>query len=121
MTDSSPARLTLFYDDDCPLCRRFKGAIEGWGRDHLIEVVDIAEVATQHRFRHLDVNAARQQLAVYDRLGNLYHGVEVPSPPDAASAGLRRLTWAYRRPGVTPVIGKLSLTAHRRRKKRCVK
>ena len=82
VTDSSPAPLTLFYDDDCPPCRRFKGAIEGWGRDHLIEVVDIAEVATQHRFRHLDVNAVRQQLTVYDRPANLYHGVE----------SLRRLT-----------------------------
>ena len=59
-----------------------QGCDRGVGRNHLIEVVDIAEVATQYRFRHLDVNAVRQQLTVYDRPGNLYHGVE----------SLRRLT-----------------------------
>ena len=82
LAGAEPGAIDAIYDDDCPLCRRFKGAIEGWGRDHLIEVVDIAEVATQHRFRHLVVNAVRQHLTVYDRPGNLYHGVE----------SLRRLT-----------------------------
>ncbi len=56
LAGAEPGAIDAIYDDDCPLCRRFYGAIEGWGREHLIEVVDIAEVATQHRFRHLDVS-----------------------------------------------------------------
>lgn len=121
MTDSSPTRLTLFYDDDCPLCRRFKAAIEAWDRDDLIECVDVAEAGTQHRFRHLDPNVARQQLTVCDRLGNFYYGVESLRRLTQLLPGIRRLTWAYRLPGVTPVIGKLYRTVHRRRKKLCLK
>ena len=78
----SPARLTLSTTTTVPYAAASWARSRGWGRDHLIEVVDIAEVATQHRFRHLVVNAVRQQLTVYDRPGNLYHGV-VPPPLDA--------------------------------------
>jgi predicted DCC family thiol-disulfide oxidoreductase YuxK len=121
LMDASSARLTLFYDDTCPLCRRFKAAIEAWDSDCLIEVVDIAQAATQRRFRHLDLNAATQQLTVCDRLGNLHHGVECLRRLTQLLPGLRRLTWAYQLPGVTPVIGKLYRTVHRRRKKLCLK
>ena len=121
MTDSSSARLILFYDDGCPLCRRFKAAIESWDSDALIEVVDLADAETQERFRNQDLSSAREQLTVCDRLGNLSHGVEALRRLTHLLPGIRRLTWAYRLPGVMPAVGKLYRAVHRRRKQLCLK
>ncbi len=118
---SSDPQLYLFYDRDCPLCRRFKRVIEAWDRKGLIEVVDLADAHTAERFRSVDLAAAQRELSVGDRLGHLSQGVEALRQLTHFLPGIRRLTWVYRLPGVTPMVGRLYGSVHRRRKQLCLK
>ena len=120
MSTSEP-QLYLFYDRDCPLCRRFRKAIETWDREGLIEVVDLADDRTAGRFGTVDVEAARRELSVSDRLGHLSQGVEALRRLTQLLPGIRRLAWVYRLPGVTPMVGRLYGTVHRRRRRLCLK
>jgi len=120
MSTNDP-QLYLFYDRDCPLCRRFKKAIETWDREGLIEVVDLADDRTPDRFSTVDLAAARQELSVSDRLGHLSQGGEALRRLTRLLPGIRRLAWVYRLPGVTPMVGRLYGTVHRRRRQLCLK
>ena len=121
MTETTPARLTLLYDDECPLCRRFKEAIESWDAEGVIDIVDLATAESQPRFRYVNFAAARQQLTVCDQLGNASHGIEALRRLTQLLPGIRRLTWVYRLPGVTPAIGKVYQDVNRRRQRLCLK
>lgn len=118
---SSDPHLYLFYDRDCPLCRRFKKVIEAWDREGLIEVVDLADANTAERFPSVDLEAAQRELSVVDRLGHPLHGLEALRRLTHLLPGIRRVTWAYRLPGVTPMVGRLYRSVHRHRKRLCLK
>ncbi|MFH1570815.1 MAG: DUF393 domain-containing protein [Gemmatimonadota bacterium] len=116
---SDPA-LYLFYDRDCPLCRRFKSAIEAWDRGRHIEVVDLADPRTPARFPDLDLAAARAQLTVRDRLGAAVAGAEALRRLTQVLPGLRHLAWVYQLPGATPVVAAVYRAVNRHRRRLCL-
>ncbi len=120
MTTSGP-ELVLFYDRKCPLCRKFVQFIERLDGEGAIEVVDLASPGIEERFKYLDLDAARQNLTVCDRLRKPWHGVEAIRRITKLLPGVRRLTWVYRLPGVTPAVGRVYRSVQRNRQRLCLK
>jgi len=116
-----PAQLTLFTDPQCPLCRRLAAALRKWDRQGLVEVVDLDDPTAAARFPRLDLAAARRELTAVDPLGGTHCGIEALRRLSRLLPGLRRLTWLYRLPGVTPAVGAVYRTVHRHRRRLCLK
>ena len=117
----SRPRLHLLYDHDCPLCRRFAELVRSWDRAGAIETIDLDAAEADARFARLDLASAREQLTVSDREGQVHQGVEALRQLSSLLPAVRRLTWAYRLPGVTPVVGALYRTVNRHRRRLCLK
>ena len=115
-------RLFLFFDRDCPLCCRFAQAIERWDADGSIAVVDVTDPDLAERFPQIDAPSARRELTVLAPAdGGVFQGAEALRQLARLLPGIRRLTWAYRLPGVTPVVGQLYRAVHGRRKRMCLR
>ena len=117
---SGPARLRLFSDPACPLCRQFRKWIGHLDREGLIEIVDLDDPRLPERFPQLDRERASEVLTVCDRLGHLREGIEAIRQLSRHLPALRRLQWLYRLPGVTPTLRGVYRTAQRHRKKLCL-
>ena len=114
-------RLHLFYDRECPLCGRFKEWIERWDRQGTIQVLSLDDPVLSERFPQLDLDQARQVLTVCDRLGHLSQGVEALRQLTRQLPGIRRVSWVYQLPGVTPALNRVYRTVHRYRKRLCLR
>lgn len=112
--------LYLFYDGDCPLCRRFKEWVNRLDTESAICALplDAAELST--RFPHIDLQEARQRLTVCNKLDQVFHDVEALQQLTHILPGLRRLAWIYRLPGVTPTVQRAYRTVNRNRKRLCL-
>ena len=121
MTAPSLPQLVLIHDGDCPLCRKFVQVIKRLDTDEMIAVVSLEDEETQTRFPHVDMDQVRQQLTVCDQLNRAWHGVEALRRIAALLPAIRRLTWIYRLPGVTPAVGGLYRSVNRHRKRLCLK
>ena len=114
-------QLYLFFDRRCPLCCRFKEAIERWDAAGAIAVVDVVDPETAERFPQVDLEWARRELTVLEPAdGATFQGGEALQRLTRLLPGIRRLAWAYRLPGVTPVVGQLYRAVNRRRKRLCL-
>lgn len=68
----------------------------------------------------VDFDAAREQLTVCDKRGEVYEGVGALRVLGRHLPGLERLDWVYRLPGVTAVVGGVYRTVDRVRKRLCL-
>ena len=114
-------QLTLLYDADCPLCRKFVRIIERLDGNDNIEIISVEEGEVDGRFDHIDMARARQELTVCDQLRRPWHGIEAIRRIGEFLPGIRRLSWAYRLPGITPAIGKVYRGVNRQRRRLCLK
>ena len=121
MTAPSLPQLVLIHDGDCLLCRKFVQVIKRLDTDEMIAVVSLEDEETQTRFPHVDMDQVRQQLTVCDQLNRAWHGGNASQRFDALLPAIRRLTWIYRLPGVTPAVGGLYRSVNRHRKRLCLK
>jgi len=117
--DLSP--LYLFYDPGCPLCRRFKYLLEQWDRQGQVRALALDAPELPRLFPWLDPEVLRRQLTVCDPEGRLAQGAEALRRLAEVLPGVRRLTWACRLPGVSPAVNALYRTAHRYRKRLCLR
>ena len=121
MADSgAPVHLYLLFDSQCPLCCKFKDLIQAWDRDGAVRALPLDDPAIPERFPQLDLESARQNLTVCDRLGRVAQGVEAVQRVARLLPGIRRLQWVYRLPGVTPVLSRAYRTVSRHRKRLCL-
>ena len=119
-SDSESIRLYLFYDPNCPLCRRFRKWIHHLDRGETIEIVPLNSPDLAARFPQLNLKRANESLTVCDLLGRVREGVEAVRQLTSYLPGLRRLRWVYRLPGVTPTLRGVYRTAQRHRKRLCL-
>jgi predicted DCC family thiol-disulfide oxidoreductase YuxK len=118
-TGGGGARLYLFYDSQCRLCRRFKTWIESRDRAGRIQALALADPVLPARFPDLDLDRARQQLTVRDREGNCYQGLAALRQLAGQLPGIRHLDWIYRLPGVGAAAAALYRAADRHRRQGC--
>jgi predicted DCC family thiol-disulfide oxidoreductase YuxK len=120
---TSPAtpKLVLLYDHNCPLCRKLAEFVERLDKEALIEIVDHEDEGVRERFPDLNLDRVRQQLTVCDQMNRAWHGVEAIRRITDLLPGLRRFSWIYRLPGVTPAVGGLYRSINRQRKRLCLK
>ena len=90
MTDDR-VQLYLFYDDTCELCVKFKdweGERDLSGR---IGALALGGEGLEERFPMVDFDAAREQLTVCDKRGEVYEGVGALRVLGRHLPGLERL------------------------------
>ncbi len=116
---SGPA-LYLFYDGDCPLCCRFKEWIDRLDTQNAVCALSLSDAELPTRFPHIDLQEARQHLTACDGEGRVFHGVEALRQLTRVLPGLRRLTWVYRLPSVTPAAQRAYRAVNRNRKRLCL-
>ncbi len=120
---STTSRLQLLFDPECPLCMQFQETVGGWDRDGMVTRIPLDDPHLADRLTSQQLDAARAELTVIDLLGNHHHGIEALRRLTEVLPGLQRVSWAYRLPGVTPVIQRVyrAVSARRRRSAPCVK
>ena len=114
---STPSRIQLLYDPECPLCMQFQETVGGWDRDGVIARIRLDAPDLHERLTPEQLEAAQAELTVIDRLGNHHHGIHALRRLTDVLPGLRRVSWAYRLPGVTPIISGVYRAVNRRRRK----
>lgn len=118
---SSAERLTLLFDSHCPLCCRFKSWVARWDREGAIRILPLDDTTISQRFPDLDLERARRELTVLNRLGQRFEGIEALRQLTAALPGISGLKWVYQLPGVTPALGRVYRAIHRNRRRLCLK
>lgn len=108
--------LKLLFDPDCPLCMQFQQTVGEWDQDGVIERIPLDDPVLAGRLTLQELDAARAELTVIDRLGNHHHGIHALRRLTEVLPGVRRLSWAYRLPGVTPIVTTVYRAIARRRK-----
>ncbi|MED5414707.1 MAG: DUF393 domain-containing protein [Candidatus Latescibacterota bacterium] len=116
------ARLQLLYDPDCDLCLQFQETVGGWDRQGTIERIPLDDASLAERLTAAQLEAARAELTVIDRRGNLHHGIQALRRLTEALPALKRVSWAYRLPGVTPIVNKIyrAVSSRRRTNRPCL-
>ena len=117
---SASVRLYLPYDSQCPLCTHLKELVARWDRQGQILALALDSPQLPVRFPDLDLEQARRQLTVRDAQGQVFQGGEALQQLARLLPGIRRLSWAYRLPGVAPAVEGLYRTVHRYRKRLCL-
>ena len=114
--------MILFYDSKCPLCRRFRDAVEHWDRNKSVDLIDLHAHDTGDRYPQLDLPAALEQLTVMESGEQEVHrGAAALKRLADVLPGIRRLSWVYQLPGVTPAVNRVYNAVQRRRKQLCLK
>jgi hypothetical protein len=96
---------------------QFQQTIGDWDEQGLIARIALDDPDLVERLTSEQLEAAQAELTVIDRLGNHHHGIEALRRLTEVLPGLRRLSWAYRLPGVTPAIRSVYRAIASRRKK----
>jgi hypothetical protein len=96
---------------------QFQETVGGWDRDGLIARIRLDDAELLARLTPEQLEAAQAELTVIDRLGNHHHGIHALRRLTDVLPGLRRVSWAYRLPGVTPIISGVYHAVNRRRRK----
>ena len=110
-----PVQLTLLYDPECDLCRRFQETVARWDTDGAIECVPLDDPSLQRRLADEELIAAQAELTVLDTDGTAHRGEAALRRLTEVLPGVRRLSWAHRLPGVTAAVGALYRGVQRRR------
>jgi len=116
---TADTKLYLFSDRSCALCRRFAEVIRRWD-DGSIEVIDLALPGVEERFPKIDLASANRELTVCEPVGAVFQGSAALQRLAQLLPGVRRLSWAYRLPGVVPAVGQLYHVVNRSRKRLCL-
>jgi predicted DCC family thiol-disulfide oxidoreductase YuxK len=99
--DHVAGRVEVFFDGECPLCRREIAMLRRMDRKHAVGFIDIAEPGFEPKDHGLEVDHAALMARIHGRRANgeLIEGVEVFRELYAA-VGLRRLAAFSRLPGI---------------------
>ncbi|MFP6592865.1 MAG: DCC1-like thiol-disulfide oxidoreductase family protein [Candidatus Latescibacterota bacterium] len=110
-----PVQLTLLYDSECDLCRRFQETVARWDTDDAVACVSLDDPSLLESLTDEELVAAQAELTVIDADGTAHRGEAALRRLTEVLPGVRRLSWAHRLPGVTAAVGVLYRGVQRRR------
>lgn len=99
----SPVRLTVLYDDQCPMCRTFSGWL---GRQPLLVQLDLVPAgseAARQRFPDLDHARTLEEVSVVSDAGEVWEGAHAWVMCLWATAPHRALAESLARPSRLPL------------------
>ncbi|MBB3189873.1 thiol-disulfide oxidoreductase DCC family protein [Halomonas cerina] len=98
--------LKVYYDADCPICRRDRARYERWAGEAAasVEWIDVNHHVERLRERGVDPRAALLSLHVEDAQGRIADGLDAYILLMRRVPRLRPLAWLIGLPGVKPLL-----------------
>jgi len=105
-----PAKLTVYYDAQCPVCRRDRARYERWARKaaETVRWYDATRYADTLRAKGIDPRAALLSLHVEEEAsGRIVDGIEAYVLLMRRVPRLRPLAWLINLPGLKGLLRRL--------------
>lgn len=103
--DKQLQRLTLYFDQNCPLCMAEILFLQNRNRANLLEFMPIQSVEFECRGTGLSCERALERIYAQFEDGTLIEGVDVFAEA-YRRANLRTLAWIYAHPRLRPVLNR---------------